>query len=734
MERFAHSGVADKGHQDTPVEELIETIIDQVQTRHPQANLEMMRRAFDFAAAAHKDQLRLTGDPYITHPVAVARILAELGMDDATVTAALLHDVVEDTPVTLAEIREKFSDEIAQLVDGVTKIGQIDFAPTKLRAAENLRRMLLAMARDLRVIIIKLADRLHNMRTLKPLPPERRKAVAEETLQIFSPIAHRLGLWRFKWELDDLALRHIEPATYRRIVHLVAKTRTEREERIRTAMELLSSRLAESGIKAEVVGRPKHLYSIYQKMKSQGVDFNQILDIEAIRVIVGTVQDCYTALGVVHSLWLPMPDMFTDYIAKPKPNMYRSLHTKVLGPTGDPMEVQIRTAEMHRTAEYGVAAHWLYKEGAASQAADEKLAWVRRLIDMHTDFADPGEWLETLRLDLFKDQVFVFTPHGDVIDLTAGSTPVDFAYRIHTEVGNSCVGAKVNGKMVALNYVFKNGDVVEILTAKTARGPSLDWLSFVATSAAKSRIKAWYRRLRRDENIIHGRHLLEAECKREGITPADIISEEALTDIAAKMNMASFEDLLAAVGFGEISAEAIIRRLGGRPHVAAPAHTPAPSHQGALRLGVSASAPGSEGILFRLSRCCCPVPGDEIAGYITRGRGVAVHRADCRNLAAYRASEPERIMSVEWSLSQEAFYPVSIEIEALDRVGLLNDITNIISITDTNIRSARMTTKKPRLALVSLVVDISGIDQLDRLMKDISSLSDVLRVYRQRNA
>ncbi len=711
---------------------VLSPLLGKLRAHHPGADTGVVERAWEFASKAHQGQSRLTGEPYVHHPLAVATILADLGMDETTLAAALLHDVVEDTPTTLDEVTAAFGEEIAELVDGVTKISRIDFAASKLRQAENLRRMFLAMARDLRVIVIKLADRLHNMRTLKPLPAERRRVVAEETVQIFAPIAHRLGLWRFKWELEDLCLRHLEPAKYRRIVHMVAKSRQEREARIHTALEQLSSRLAEAGIQAEVSGRPKHFYSIYQKMKTQGVDFSQILDIEALRVIVPTVQDCYTALGVVHSLWLPMPDMFTDYIAKPKPNLYRSLHTKVLGPAGDPMEVQIRTGDMHRTAEYGIAAHWLYKEGAGLRKSDEKLAWVRRLLELRSDFSDPGEWLDSLKLDLFKDQVFVFTPGGDVIDLPAGSTPVDFAYRIHTQVGNSCTGAKVNGKLVPLNYVFKNGDLVEILTTKTPRGPSLDWLAFAFTSAAKSRIKAWYRRQRREENVAHGRELLEEECKRHSLAAPKILSEENLQALAKKMNYAAVEDVYAAVGFGEISAEAVIRRLVGKTQPEAAHHSHAAAAQGSLQMGIS--APGMEGLLLRLSRCCCPVPGDEILGYVTRGRGVTIHRGDCRNLMAYKKTSPERLMQVQWSLSQQAFYSVQIEIEALDRVGLLNDITGIISASETNIRSARVRTKKPRLALFTLVLDISDLEHLNNLMRQIGSLSDVLRVHRVKNA
>ena len=720
---------------------MIQPVLDKVASYRPQADLELIKHAWDFAYKAHDGQLRVSGEPYVSHPLAVATILADLSMDEKSISAALLHDVVEDTGTPHEKIVEEFGAEVAELVEGVTKISRIDFAASKARQAENLRRMFMAMARDLRVIIIKLSDRLHNMRTLKYLPTERRRAVAEETIQIFAPIAHRLGLWSFKWELEDLCLRYLEPAKYRRIVHLVAKSRTEREGRIKAAIEQLATRLREAGIKAEVYGRPKHFYSIYLKMKTQGVDFSQILDIEAIRVIVDEVPDCYTALGVVHSLWLPMPDMFYDYIAKPKANMYQSLHTKVLGPTGDPMEVQIRTWEMHRTAEYGIAAHWRYKEGGTGPAgpkkADDKLTWVRRLIELHSDFSDPGEWLDSAKLDIFKDQVFVFTPNGDIIDLPTGATTVDFAYRIHTEVGHSCVGAKVNGKLMSLNYVFKNGDLAEILTAKTSHGPSLDWLTFVTTSTAKSRIKAWFRHQRRDENVLHGRQMLKAECKRQSLPVAEVLTEENLRHLAEKLNFASIDDIYAAVGFGESSAESVVHRLAGKPH-ALPS-LPPPSEpkavQGKLELSVSTTGIKSDSsILFKLSRCCCPVPGDEIIGYVTRGRGVTIHRTDCHNIQTYRKDEPERLMSVEWSLSQHAVYPVQVEIEALDRVGLLNDITAIITTSNTNIRSATMGTKKNRLATFSFMLDISDIEHLNRLMRDISSLSDILRVYRLKSA
>ncbi|MBN1459640.1 MAG: bifunctional (p)ppGpp synthetase/guanosine-3',5'-bis(diphosphate) 3'-pyrophosphohydrolase [Armatimonadetes bacterium] len=710
----------------------IEELLDLVAAYNPDVDRDLLIRAYDFATAAHAGQQRLTGDPYIVHPLAVARLLTELEMDDATLAAALLHDVVEDTEHDVAEIRARFSNEIALLVDGVTKLRRIQFDSGRERQAENLRRMLLAMASDLRVILIKLADRVHNMRTLKPLPKERRQEVAQETLQILAPIAHRLGIWRFKFELEDRAFRHLEPEKYAEIVAAVDATREEREQRIQHAVTQLREQLTEMGISAEIEGRPKHLYSIYQKMQKEAVDFDQILDLEAIRVIVDTETQCYTVLGVVHSLWLPLPDMFTDYIAKPKSNMYQSLHTKAIGPDGEPLEVQIRTWAMHRRAEYGVAAHWRYKEGPTGDLeADTKLSWLRRLLDLHTDLRDPHEWLESLKLDLFRDQVFVFTPKGDVIDLPAGSTPVDFAYRIHTEVGNSCVGAKVNGRMVPLNYVFRNGDVAEIMTSNRPDAkPSLDWLSFVASSPARSKIKAWYRRAQREESISRGRARLEEECSRLGVDPEKTLAEKQLSELASKLTYSSVDDIYAAVGYGDISAETIIRRLRGETPKAKKKRT-AQSDQGALRVAISAG--GLTDLLFRLSRCCAPVPGDEIVGFITRGRGVTVHRAECPNVKHYAKQDAERLISLEWTLDPEAYFPVSIDLESLDRVGLVSDITTIISGMGTNILEARVQTGgKPKVARISLRVEVKSLDHLEQIINRIGALSDVLRVERAR--
>jgi GTP pyrophosphokinase len=656
-------------------------------------------------------------------------------MDEESLAAALLHDVVEDTGRDIEQVREQFGEQVAALVDGVTKLRRIQFDTGRERQAQNLRRMLLAMARDLRVILIKLADRLHNMRTLAPLPKERRLEVAQETLQIFAPIAHRLGIWRFKWELEDLALRHLEPRKYQEIMRSVAHSREERMAVLRRASEELRRRLQDMGIDAEIEGRPKHFYSIYQKMQQQAVDFDQILDLEAIRIVVNTETECYTVLGVVHSLWLPLPDMFTDYIAKPKSNMYQSLHTKVIGPHGGPMEVQIRTWAMHRRAEYGVAAHWRYKEGRAEDLeADTKLSWVRQLLDLHTDLRDPHEWLESLKLDLFKDQVFVFTPKGDVVDLPAGSTPVDFAYRIHTEIGHSCVGAKVNGRMVPLDYVFRNGDVAEIITSSRPDArPTLDWLSFVASSQARSRIKAWYRRAQREESIVRGRERLAAECERMGVQPERTIDEKSLADAAQRLNCATAEDLYAAVGYGDLAAETVIRHLlGGGAAGKAKRKKRAPrKDQGSLRVAISAG--GVSDVLFRLSRCCAPVPGDPIVGFVTRGRGVTVHRAECGNVGYYSRREPDRMVPLEWTLSPDVFFPVVVEVDALDRMGLLSDISAIISASNTNILEAQARTGgKPKMARFTLTLEVKGLAHLQEIMERVGALSDVLRVERAR--
>jgi len=702
-------------------------LLDRIKAYHPDLEVSLLRRAFRVASDAHAGQTRLSGDPYISHPFAVAMTLAELELDEASIAAGLLHDVVEDTGVAAQAVREEFGEEIAELVEGVTKLSRIDFYSQRQHQADNLRKMLLAMARDLRVIFIKLADRLHNMRTLHALPEQRRREVAEETLQVFAPLADRLGIWMVKWELEDCSLRHLDPEGYHAVARNVRRTRLQRERMIQGAIRQIRERLEQAGVAAEITGRPKHFYSIYQKMQTQKVDFNDIRDLEAIRIVVNTIPDCYEALGLVHDLWVPIKDMFSDYIAKPKPNGYRSLHTKVMGPAGKVREVQIRTHDMHRTAEYGWAAHWRYKEGGRADKAEERLAWLRQLLE-EPDQRDSQQWIESL--DLFKDEVFVFTPQRDVIDLPAGSTPVDFAYRIHTDLGNHCAGAKANGEIVPVSYTLKNGDVIEIITRANAR-PSIDWLSFVATPQAKTRIKQWFRRQRRDENIQHGRTLLHEECKRAGVEPAELIQPEGMQKVARRFNYRGEEELIAAVGFGEVSAEAVVNRLRELVEPTPPPMVLAPSParaQGALRLGIAAQ--GVSDILFRLSKCCSPVPGDAIVGYITRGKGAAVHRVSCPNIAHIIESEPQRLIRVSWTLSEETYYPVAVEIEALDRVGLLNDITAILSESKTNIRSAKVRTRKDGRALMALVLDVPDLDHLRRLTDSLNELADIISVHR----
>ena len=702
-------------------------LLDRIEAYHPDLDPGLLRRAFSVASDAHAGQTRLSGDPYITHPLAVAMTLAELELDEATIAAGLLHDVVEDTGVASQVVREEFGEEIAGLVEGVTKLSRIDFRSQREHQAENLRKMLLAMARDLRVIFIKLADRLHNMRTLQALPEERRREVAEETLQVFAPLADRLGIWMLKWELEDCSLRYLDPGGYQAVGRNVKRTRPERERMIGEAIRQIRERLEQGGITAEITGRPKHFYSIYQKMQTQKVDFDDIRDLEAIRIVVDSIPDCYEALGLVHDLWVPIKDMFSDYIAKPKPNGYRSLHTKVMRPGGKVIEVQIRTREMHRTAEYGWAAHWHYKEGGRPDKLEERLPWLRQLLE-HPYDRDSRQWIESL--DLFKDEVFVFTPQRDVINLPAGSTPVDFAYRIHTDIGNHCSRAKANGEIVPLSYTLQNGDVIEIITRSNAR-PSLDWRSFVATPQAKTRINQWYRRQRRDESIQHGRTLLHEECKRVSVEPAELMRPEGMGKVARRFNYHSGEDLVAAVGFGEVSAEAVINRLRDlleptpRPMVLMPSPVRA---QGALRLGIAAQ--GVSDILFRLSKCCSPVPGDAIVGYITRGKGVAVHRVSCPNISHIIENEPQRLIRVAWTLSEETYYPATVEIEALDRVGLLSDITAILSESKTNIRSAKVRTRKDGRAHMELVLDIQDIQHLRRLTDSLNELPDIISVHR----
>jgi GTP pyrophosphokinase len=713
----------------------IDQVLDTVGEAREEADTESITRAYKFAREAHGDQKRLTGAPYISHPLAVAHILAGLGMDDATVSAGLLHDVVEDCEVALEDVEREFGATVARIVNGVTKITRIDFRSKKRAQAGNLRKMILAMAEDIRVIVVKLADRLHNMETLQPFPPEQQREIADETLYIFAPLAHRLGMQRIKWELEDTAFRYLQPEEYRDLVRKVNKTRKQRVHEVEEVIGLLRRRLRQEGIEAEIQGRPKHLYSIYTKMLKQQIDFDRIHDLNALRVIVNTVRDCYSALGVVQNLWMPLTGMFTDYIAKPKPNRYQSLHTKVLGPRAEPIEVQIRTWDMHREAEYGIAAHWQYKEGRPGDSDfDRKVSWLRQLHDMEADIEDDGEFLESLRLDLFKDEVFVFTPLSDVIDLPLGGTPVDFAYRVHSQVGDHCAGARVNGRLVPLSHALQNGDICEIITSKNAK-PRASWLEFVRTSHAKGRIKSALRKAGFEENLSAGRARLERAAKSARLELAEINRSGVLERLAAAANYKTVEEYIAAVGYGDFSPESVVERVRDEldrdaqktPAAAAPLIVPKRWERTTAE-GVTALGRGD--VLFRLSRCCSPLPGDPIVGYITRGRGITVHRQSCPNMNHYREHEPTRVIDVQWDPQDGATYRARIEVDAFDRVGLLNDVTGIISSHKTNITRAEVSTATDRNAKLKIELDVQDAKRLQALMREVRQLSDVRNVRR----
>jgi guanosine-3',5'-bis(diphosphate) 3'-pyrophosphohydrolase len=709
----------------------IAQLVTKVQQYDPTLEGPWLESVYELADTAHEGQLRASGEPYVEHPLAVADILADLEMDRATIAAALLHDVVEDTVVTSEQVADRFGSEIAALVDGVTKLTRIPYQSKEDAQVENLRKMFLAMAKDIRVIIIKLADRLHNMRTLAAMPPQKQLSIAKETVEIYAPIAHRLGIWRMKWDLEDLALRYLDPDSYRDIADRVAKKRTAREETVTRVISELVSQFAAAGVKAEVTGRPKHFYSIHKKM-TKGRDFSTIYDLTAVRVIVETVKDCYGALGVVHSLWKPLPGRFKDYIAMPKPNMYQSLHTTVVGPGGDPLEVQIRTLEMHRTSEYGIAAHWRYKEGSRTDNFEQKLTWLRSLLEWQNDMRDSRMFMENLKLDLFENQVFVFSPKGDVYSMAAASTPLDFAYQVHTNVGNHCVGAKVNGKIVPLDYQLKNGDIAEILLNKSSGRPSLDWLSIVKTSGAKHKIKQWFRKEKKEENAVLGQEAVEAELSRQALRP-DVLRGEAIEKIAARLNYTSVSDLFAAIGFGDVNAGNVVQRLKEELKTYnvvdfATIAKPVPARRVARsKSGIRIA--GVDDVLVRLSKCCSPVPGDPIMGFVTIGRGVSVHRADCPNVA-YMNGAPERILEATWADATSITHAVDIEIEATDRAGLLQDVMGVCSEMHTQVSTVNARVKRDKNALISLTAQISDLEHLHTLLRKFSHLKDVRAVYR----
>jgi len=696
---------------------------------HPTANLADVDRALDLAVDAHTGQVRATGEPYVTHPIASAQILAELGIDPIAIEAALLHDVPEDTEYSLTDIEDRFNAEVAHLVDGVTKLSRLSTHSHEQQQAENIRKMLLAMAEDIRVVLIKLADRLHNMRTLYGLPSEKQLRIARQTMEIYAPLAERLGIWQIKWELEDLAFKVLEPERFRDLAKLLDTRRKGRESYIDRAIAELEPRLKASGIESDLEGRPKHIYSIWKKMQRKGAEFGEIYDVYAIRVLVDEVRDCYAALGIVHSLWRPIPGQFDDYIAVPKNNLYQSLHTAVIALDGKPLEIQIRTHQMHQVSEVGIAAHWRYKEGSKSDREyDAKLAWLRQLLDWQRDVSDSDatEFVEGIKLDIFQDQVFVFTPRGDIKDLPAGATPLDFAYRIHTDVGHRTIGAKVNNRLVPLDYRLKNGDIVEIVTTKGEHGPSRDWLNVVRTSHAREKIRQWFKRKDRDENIVHGRESLERELRRLARTTIGAVGNDKIAEVARQFNHESVDDFYAAIGYGAIGAQSVVMRLGVVDDGQSQLPTVAPAAQLARTGGVRVKGVGD--LLVRFAKCCHPIPGDPIVGFITRGKGVTVHLQSCPTVVNER--EVSRLIEVEWDSEPTQTYPIAIRVEAYDRTGLLNDITQVVAENKVNIVAAQVGVTPDHTAVVSATLQVHSVSQLARVMGRIENLKDVISVQR----
>ena len=745
---------------DTSVEsdkELIE-ILDKVKSYAPNGDLDTIIKAYKLAKYAHRDQKRKSGEPYFIHPLAVANIICDMQLDIETVSGGLLHDVVEDTEYTYEDIESIFNKEIADLVDGVTKLGKIKYRSKEETQSENLRKMFLAMAKDIRVILIKLADRLHNMRTLNYMDPEKAKYKATETLEIYGGIAHRLGISKIKWELEDLALRYIDHDGYYELVEKVSMKRSQREENIAKIVNCLQEKFAEMEIPCDVYGRPKHFYSIYRKMKNKNKSFEEIFDLTAVRVLVDTVKDCYAVLGVVHTLWKPIPGRFKDYIAMPKPNMYQSLHTTVVGPDGEPLEIQIRTHEMHNIAEYGIAAHWKYKEGISNSKEDkieEKLQWLRQMMEWEKDLKDPHEFLDALKEDVFSSQVYVFTPQGDVIELPAESTPIDFAYRVHTNIGNKCVGAKVDGRMVTLDYKLQNGNIVEILTSSNSPGPSRDWLGIVKTPNAKSRIRQFFKKERREENIERGNSILEREFKKHGLpTTKDSVIDKNMLIIAKKFNQPNVEDLIATVGYGGIMASQVVTKLKElytREMRQAMKEKKASLSEDIEKHNISDAeyskkrkktpsqgiiVEGLDNILVRFAKCCNPLPGDEIVGYITKGRGVAVHRADCVNVNPDDEFFKKRMIKVSWDgegKDSNSTFEAEIQIKVVDRRGIVNEITHIVANEKIGLNGINARKGKDSEVTINLLVEVEGTEQLDYIMKKIKAVPGVEKIYRMTN-
>ena len=732
----------------------LQEILDKIKNYAPNTDTTLVEKAYYLAKSAHEGVLRKSGEPYIIHPIAVANILVEMQLDIETISAGLLHDVIEDTDYTYDDIKEMFSKEVADLVDGVTKLGQIKYKSKEETQAENLRKMFLAMAKDIRVILIKLADRLHNMRTLKYMPEEKAKYKAKETLEIYGGIANRLGISKIKWELEDLALRYIDPDGYYDLVDKVSMKRSQREEYINRIVKLLQEKFNEVNIDCEVYGRPKHFYSIYKKMKNKHKTFEEIFDLTAIRIVVDTIKDCYAVLGMVHTLWVPMPGRFKDYIAMPKANMYQSLHTTVIGPEGEPVEIQIRTHEMHNIAEYGIAAHWKYKEGTMSndEKMEEKLKWLRQMMEWEKDVKDPQEFLDSLKEDVFNSQVYVFTPKGDVIELPAESTPIDFAYRVHSKVGNKCVGAKINGRLAPIDYKLQNGEIVEVITSSNSNGPSRDWLKIVKTPNARNRIRQFFKKERREENIERGYEILEKEFKKYGIPLKDSSIEKFMEQIAKKFNQPSLEDLIATIGYGGITASQVIPKVRDfylkeekkkeKEHRQREIENEDLSQykisdkeykEKRKKSSSGVIVKGLDNILVRFAKCCNPLPGDEIVGYVTKGRGVAIHRTDCPNCKLDDEVFKKRLVDVEWDNPKKSKFEGEIRIVGTDRKSMLNDIIHTIAVQKLNINGVNARKSKDEITHINLLIEVNDISELTNLMKKLKSIPGVDDVFRVRN-
>jgi GTP diphosphokinase / guanosine-3',5'-bis(diphosphate) 3'-diphosphatase len=714
----------------------IDRLLKKVRAYNPKADTKEIVRAYSFAEGLHEGQKRKTGEDFITHPIAVAEILADLRLDTTTMEAALLHDTVEDTNATVGTIEEEFGDEVARIVDGLTKLERYEFRTREQEQAENVRKMIVAMAGDIRVLLIKLADRLHNMRTIDALTEGKQRRIATETLEIYAPLAHRLGVQELRWELEDLSFKTLHPGPYREIASLVDARRGERTSLIEQVTTEARAKLKELGVKADVEGRPKHLYAIYEKMVIRGKEFNEIYDLVGVRILVESLRDCYAALGAVHALWKPIPGRFKDYVAMPKSNMYQSLHTTVVGPGGKPLEIQIRTREMHRTANYGIAAHWRYKEGGKSARDAAEAAWLGQMMDWLKDMADPREFMDSLKIDLYGGQVFVFTPKGDVVNLPAGATPVDFAYAIHTDVGHRTIGAKVGGKLVPLDYELRTGDAVSVLTSRAqGEGPSQDWLNFVKTPRARSKIRQWFSRGRREDALEHGRDAVQRLMRKERMPVKRLATEALLSQVAEDLKYANLDALYIAVGEGHVSPQSVVARIGRLvsggtdedTSIEVPLARPVKIGTPDVSKGVVVRGLGD--VWVRLSRCCTPVPGDQIMGFVTKGQGVSVHRTDCPNVKSLR-TQPERVIEVTWAEGKPTSFTVAIQVEALDRTRLLSDVATVLSDSHVNILSATSATGKDRITRLRFTFELADIAHLSSVLAGVKRVESVFDAFR----